>query len=362
MPVWIWQKSTWPEFQYDAARLRPLEDRFLHLGGLAVANLDYLSPSDKTAIKISLFEEEAVETSAIEGEVLDRASVQSSLRRHMGLMAAGRSHPREAGIAEMMTHIGKSFEDPLTEEMLCQWHRLVVAGRSDVDEVGRYRTDPSPMQVVSGPDHDRTVHYEAPPSSAVPHEMARFLLWFNASRENVPALTRAGLAHLWYETVHAFEDGNGRIGRSISQKALGQAIGAPPISMLSEIITRNKVAYYDALNAAQKGGSVHDWLTWFAETALAAQARTIERIRFIIMKTRLLDTHMTTLNARQRKAVLRLFDAGPDGFKGGLSAQNYIKITGATVPTTTRDLADLADRGILRREGEKRYTRYYLAV
>ncbi|MDF2813696.1 MAG: Fic family protein [Microvirga sp.] len=362
MTQWIWEQPGWPSLNYNVPALRGLEDRYLHLSGVAVGTIHHLPEDRKTAIKIDLFEEEAIDTSLIEGEILDRASVQSSLRRSLGLSAPFRQRERENGVAELMTAVASSFSTDLTTETLCAWHHLVVAGRGDVDEVGRYRTHPATMQIISGPIGRERIHYTAPPSESVPAEMDRFLAWFNGSPATTPALARAGIAHLWFETIHPFEDGNGRIGRAIAQMALGQAIGSAPIAMLSEIITRSKTAYYDGLNAAQRGGSLDDWLNYFAQTTIAAQERTIQRIRFIMAKTRFLDTHSKQMNDRQRKAVMRMFDAGPDGFVGGLSATNYRSITKATVPTTTRDLNDLVDIGVLRREGERRYARYHLTI
>lgn len=360
MTKWLWQFENWYGFQYDADTLRPFEDQFLHLTGKAVGSLVSLTDEGKTALQIALFEEEAIETSGIEGEVLDRISVQKSLRRHLGLSAASHRSEREIGVAELMTAMCNSFDKPLTDKELCNWHRLVVSGRRDIREVGQYRTDPALMEVVSGPVGRETVHYVAPPSADVPSEMARFVDWFNDAQNKVPAIARAGIAHLWFETIHPFEDGNGRVGRAVAQKALGQAIGSVPIAMLSEIINRTKNRYYDTLNVAQRGGGVDQWLDYFARTVVAAQERTIQRIGFVAAKTRFLDHFSSQLNERQNKAVHRMFEAGPDGFIGGLSAANYRTITGATVPTTTRDLNELVDAGILHKQGELKYSRYYL--
>lgn len=164
-----------------------------------------------------------------------------------------KSRPRENGVAELMTDLTSTFGQPLDEQTLCDWHQLIIAGDPEIKEIGHYRTDLGAMNVVSGPIGHERIHYTAPPSKQVPAEMGRLIAWFNSSRSELSALTRAGLAHLRFETIHPLEDGNGRIGRAIAQKALGQAVGSAPIAMLSEVISRAKNAY-DALNAAQRGG------------------------------------------------------------------------------------------------------------
>jgi Fic family protein len=222
------------------------------------------------------------------------------------------------------------------------------------------------MEVVSGALHAPTVHFAAPPSSKIAKEMARFVTWFNrtapAASKPLPALTRAGIAHLYFESIHPFEDGNGRIGRAIAEKALAQCFGHPTLIALAATILSRRKAYYAALEAANKGIEVTAWLSWFAGIVIEAQRRTTARVEFLIEKTRLLDRLRGELNPRQEKALLRMLREGPEGFKGGLSAGNYATITGASAATATRDLADLVDKGALLRAGERRYARYHIAV
>jgi len=308
---------------------------------------------------------EAVTTSEIEGEILNRASVQSSIQRQLGLTADRRRiSPTEQGIAELMIDLYRTIHVPLTQETLFGWHGMAMSGRSDLQDVGRYRTSAEPMQIVSDAMRELKVHFEAPPSKKVPAEMARFLEWFNRTApdgpEPLPALTRAGVAHLYFECIHPFEDGNGRIGRAIAEKALIQGLGETILIALGTAILKHHRGYYDALEAANKQNEVSEWLVWFAAIALEAQHRTTAHVEFLIAKTRLLDRVRGHLNDRQRKAVLRMLEEGPEGFKGGLSAGNYSTITGATAATTTRDLADLVDKGVLVRSGERRYARYRL--
>lgn len=365
--TWNWQKTDWPNFRWDRARLEAAEKQFLLSGGMFVGTVRHLGKEERDQLTIEAMSSEAVTTSEIEGEILDRASVQSSLRKQLGLATDERRiRPAERGIAEMMVDLYRSFAEPLSAEMLFRWHRLVMSGSRNLRDVGHYRTSTEPMQVVSGPVHEPRVHFEAPPSSRVPSEMKRFIAWFSRTapggEEPLPALTRAGIAHLFFESIHPFEDGNGRIGRAIAEKALAQSLGQPTLTALAATILAHRKSYYEALEAANKENEITPWLMWFAGIAIEAQRRTIALVDFLIDKTRLLDRLKGQLNARQEKVLLRMFREGPDGFKGGLSAGKYSTITGASPATTTRDLADLVDKGALVRNGERRYARYHLRV
>jgi len=365
--AWNWQRTDWPNFRRDPARLEAAEKQFLVNGGVFVGAVRHLVKKEHDQLAVEAMSTEAVSTSEIEGEILDRASVQSSLRKQLGLATDERRvRPAERGIAEMMVDVYRSFADPLSEEMLFRWHRMVMSGSRNARDVGRYRTRAEPMQVVSGPVGEARVHFEAPPSARVPSEMERFIAWFNRTaprrEEPLSVLTRAGIAHLYFESIHPFEDGNGRIGRAIAEKALAQSLGQPTLTALAATILARQKSYYEALEAANKENEITRWLMWFAGVAIEAQRRTIALVEFLIDKTKLLDRLKGQLNARQEKALLRMFREGPHGFRGGLSAGKYITITGASPATTTRDLADLVAKGALVREGERRYARYHLNV
>jgi Fic family protein len=178
----------------------------------------------------------------------------------------------------------------------------------------------------------------------------------------LPALTRAGVTHLYFESVHPFEDGNGRIGRALAEKSLAQSLGQPSLIALAATILARRARYYTVLEAANKSNEITEWLAWFAGTTIEAQRRTLAFIEFLIDKTKLLDRIRGQINDRQQKALLRMFKEGPEGFQGGMSAGKYSTITGASPATTTRDLADLTERGALIREGERRHARYKLSV
>jgi Fic family protein len=361
---WNWQQPNWPNFVWDEDKLARAEILFAENAGIAIGTTQHLDDDSRETLTIEIMSGEACDTSAIEGEVLDRDSVQSSIRRHLGLKADRRARPAEAGIAEMMVDLYRNLASPLDHETLFGWHRMVMNGRRDLADIGGYRRHDDPMQIVSGPVHRPRIHFEAPPSERMTAEMDRFLAWFQdtmpAGPTPLPAITRAGISHIWFESLHPFEDGNGRIGRAIVGKALSQGLSTPALTAVAGTLLERRKAYYQALEAASHDLDVTDWLTWFADAVIEAQQRSLTWIRFILDKTRLLGRVRDQLNTRQEKAVLRMFEAGPEGFVGGMSAGNYMSITGAPSATATRDLADLVERGVLRRTGERKATRYYL--
>jgi len=244
------------------------------------------------------------------------------------------------------------------------WHRMLMSGERRLHVIGGYRTHADPMQVVSGRADRPKVHFEAPPSSAMAAEMELFVRWFNKTAptgiEPLPPLIRAGIAHLYFVAIHPFEDGNGRIGRALSEKSLAQNLGQPSLIALSYTIERARNAYYDALERNNKELEITDWLVYFGEMVIEAQRNTIKRVDFYVAKTKLYDRVRGKLNTRQEKVIARMFREGIDGFQGGLSAENYITIAKTSRATATRDLQDLVAVGALTRTGELRHTRYHL--
>lgn len=362
---WNWEKPDWPDFSWNAGRLAASEEKFLLETGKYIGVAKHLKPGEHEELTVQAMSSEALKTSEIEGEILDRVSVQSSIQRQLGLKTdRKKSKPAEDGIAKVMVNLYKRFAAPLDEELLFSWHKMLFQSETGMKNIGCYRTSKEPMQVVSGALYLPKVHFEAPPSFIVPKEMRSLIRWFNRSgpggKKPLPALTRAGIAHLYFVSVHPFEDGNGRIARALAEKALSQNLGQPTLIALAATILARRKAYYEILEAANKQNEITAWLCWFADAAIEAQRRTIQQVEFLIYKTRLLDRVRGQVNERQEKVVLRILKEGPEGFKGGLSAGNYATISGASPATTTRDLTDLMDKGVLSRTGEKRHTRYYL--
>ena len=362
---WNWEKPGWPNFTYDSTALEPLEKRFLLQSGEFIGAFKHIGADDQDTLKIELIGDEAVKTSEIEGEILNRDSVQSSLRHQLGLGAEKPGIlPAERGIAEMMVDLYRSFANALTDKTMFDWHRMLLSGDTSIQVIGGYRTHADAMQVVSGPIHKRTVHFEAPASSRVPDEMKQFVTWFNdtapGGKTPLSPLTRAGIAHLYFVCIHPFEDGNGRIARALAEKSLAQNLGHPSLIALAYTIERARKAYYSALERNNKDIEITDWLVYFADTINRAQGNTIKRVDFYIAKAKLYEQLRGKLNERQDKVIARMFREGIDGFRGGLSAENYITITKTSRATATRDLQDLVTMGALTKTGELRHTRYYL--
>jgi Fic family protein len=362
---WNWENPDWPNFTYDSTQLEPSGRRFLLQSGEFIGAFKHIGAEDQDTLRIELIGDEAVKTSEIEGEILNRDSVQSSLRYQLGLGAERPGiTPAERGIAKMMVDLYRSFADALTEKTMFDWHRMLLSGDRSIRVIGGYRTHAEAMRVISGPIHRPIVHFEAPPSSHVPAEMKQFVTWFNdtAPGGNTPLspLTRAGIAHLYFVCVHPFEDGNGRIGRAVAEKSLAQNLGQPSLIALAYTIERKRADYYAALERNNKEIEITDWLKYFANTILEAQNNAIRRVDFYVAKAKFYQKHRGALNARQQKVIARIFREGIDGFEGGLSADNYISISGTSRATATRDLQDLVEKGALTRTGELRHTRYQL--
>ena len=365
---WNWQKPDWPDFSYQSSQIDEYEKRLLINTGLAFGAFKHINADDKRLLTVELISNEALKTSEIEGEYLNRDSLQSSICRQFGLTTADHRKipPAEQGIAEMMVDLYRHYDAALSHESLFNWHSMLCNGRTDLKDIGRYRTHLDPMQIVSGPIYAPHIHFQAPPSAQMQAEMAGFINWFNQTGPNgqtpLPALTRAGIAHLYFVCIHPFENGNGRIGRAIVEKALAQCLGQPTLIAIAYTIEKNKKAYYAALEKSNRQNEITVWLKYFSETILTAQAYTQNWIEFLIQKTRLFDRLRGELNPRQEKALVRLCREGPAGFTGGLSAEKYINITSAPRATATRDLQDLVSKKALVRTGDRKHTRYYLCL
>ncbi|WP_438751104.1 Fic family protein [Pararhizobium sp. O133] len=363
--IWNWTQKGWPQFTYDAVQLTPFENRFLASSGEIIGAVRHLSDEERDLLRIELLSDEAVKTSEIEGEMLDRLSVQSSLRRQFGLNVDTRPvKPQERGIAEMMIDVYRSWSHRLDHETMFRWHGMLMSGNRHIGTIGGYRVYDDAMQIVSGRHDKPTIHYEAPPSRQVPEEMTTYVEWFNRSAPDgatpLPAVTRAGLGHLYFESIHPFEDGNGRLGRALAEKSLAQNLGRPSLVALAHTLENGRRTYYDQLERNQRTLDVTEWLVYFAETVLEALETTLKRVAFYIAKAHFYDRFRGQFNDRQEKAIARMFREGPAGFLGGLSAENYIAITRTSRATATRDLVDLVTKGALSRKGERRHTRYAL--
>ncbi|WP_114861699.1 Fic family protein [Azospirillum brasilense] len=364
MVTYIWQREEWPSFRWDGNRLLLPLARARHRQGLLLGKMSDIGFAAQRDAELVALSEEVVKTSAIEGEMLNPASVRSSVARRLGLPEAGPMpvDRQVEGVVSVVMDASRNHACPLTEERLHGWHAaLFPTGRSGGEriDVARWRTDRlGAMQVVSNPFSPRpTIHYEAPPARRVASEMAVFLRWFNAGREIDPLL-RAGLAHLWFVTIHPMDDGNGRIARAVADLAMAQAEGTGQrFYSLSAAIERDRTRYYDALEAPQKGDlDITDWLVWFAEcyerAILAAEAMT-ERV---VNAARFWKTHAAhPFNGRQRQVLGMLLG----GFDGPITAKRWTGLCGCSPDTAQRDMSALVGLGLLARNpGGGRSTSY----
>lgn len=363
--TWNWEHNNWPDFLWDRDSMVKLEEIFLHQSGIVSGTIKHFDDDDSARFIVEVLTTEALKTSEIEGEILNRDSVQVSIQRNFGLETDHRRvEPAEQGIADMMTDLYHNYNEPLSHSMLHRWHNMITQERQDIKSIGQYRTHPEPMQVVSGPLHRPVVHFEAPPSKIVQNQMNIFLEWYNSTSSNgsttLSALTRASIAHLYFVSIHPFEDSNGRIARAIAEKSLSEYVNKPALTLLSQTIDANKKEYYNALERNNKDLEITGWLNYFSKTLLDAQSQSLELIEFLIEKTKLYDRTKDLLNNRQSKVINRMFREGPKGFLGGLSTKNYLSITGTSRATATRDLQDLVQKEILIQIGTRKSTRYFL--
>jgi Fic family protein len=371
--AYIWQHADWPEFRHNAdAWARPLAAARLEQGK-ALGRLLEIGLTESVSIERRIWTDEAVATAAIEGEKLDFETVRSSVMRRLGEEGAGQRASRNVdGLLDVMQDALRSYRDELGSDRLHRWQAaLFPAGTSGITRiaVGRYRDHAEPMQIVSGAIGREKVHYEAPPSTAVPTEMGRFLARWNETRprlkSGVDGIIRAAIAHLWLETIHPFEDGNGRIGRALIDMALAQDADSPQrYCSMSRQLLANRSAYYDAINAAQRGNlDVTPWVLFFIEQFRSACVASQEIVQAASEKTRFwARISNVQLNERQRKALQRMLDAGKDGFEGGMSAEKYGRLTSISKATATRDLSDLLHAGVLVTTGQLKSTRYWLNI
>jgi Fic family protein len=330
----------------------------------AIKHIEGVSKDD---LLVEILSNEALKTSEIEGEILNRDSVQSSIKKNLGLSVENRKiPPAEFGISEMMVDLYLNFYKPLNHNQLFEWHKMITNGGRDLTDIGRYRTHESPMQVVSGRLDKPTVHFEAPPSKSMETEMEQFISWFNEihlpNNNSILPLVKAGLTHVYFVCIHPFEDGNRRIARALVEKSIALNTGQPTLISLSHTIEANKKKYYQALEDNNTKLEITDWLNYFGQTIIETQKDTLKRIDFIIEKTKFFERYKSELNKRQNSVILRLFDAGYTGFDRGLSAKNYIKIAKTSESTATRDLKDLTDKKILIKTGTLKSSRYQLNI
>lgn len=367
MKQYIWQQNTWPHFTWDSdALLSPLGECRL-LQGKLISKLETLGLIPDQQAQADILVEETVKTAAIENEQLDVRSVRSSVARRLGLPSAEMPFDRRIDdLVSVLLDATRNYELPLTQDRLWGWQAaLFPSGYSGMHKikVGGWRDSEEPMRVISGPIGREKIHYEAPPSADLDMEMSLFLKWFAESRGNLEGIIRAGLAHLWFVTIHPFDDGNGRLARAITDMAMAQDDNqqARYYSLSSQVMA-DRESYYDTLEKTQKGSChVTGWLVWFLKCFSRAMEHSEEIMNGAWSKAHFWQQYeQLKLSDRQKKVVNRLLDAGPDGFEGGMTTQKYASMTHCSRATAFRELDQLSEMGVLQRVGQGRAVRYRL--
>ena len=363
-----WQQKDWKKFSYDTNRLEEAMYEFSEKVGHSKGVLSVLSKEQHTQTLLDVLVSEAIKTSEIEGEYLSRKDVMSSVKKNIGLAydTDGFRDIRAKGIAEMVVEVYKTYKAALTEEVICEWHKMLFTKKTNIT-IGKWRSHTEPMQIVSGSVGKEIIHFEAPPSVEVPKEMVDFIKWFNDTApgglsEIKFAPIRAGIAHLYFESIHPFEDGNGRIGRAIAEKALLQTLGYPLLLSLSTTLEKNKNEYYNSLKAAQSTNIITDWLSFFTDSILSSLDASEEMIKFTLKKAKFFDAYKGRINERQEKVIRKILDAGLDGYIGGMTAKKYMQITKVSKSTATRELQQLNVLEIFKVTGKGRSTSYSLVL
>lgn len=357
--LWIWQRSGWPQFTCLQDKLSPALARARLAQGKILGATRLLDTHLTREAIASILVEDGLTTSAIEGEKLNLDTVRSSVAQHLGLPTAGLPAPVRAvdGLIEVLLDATQQYSTPLTiERLLCWQAALFPSGYSGLHRVrsGALRGD-TPMQVVSGHIGHEQVHFIAPPRQGLELELEHFLTWFNANEANSDGLIRAGLAHLWFVTLHPFEDGNGRLARAITDMALAQdERTSMRFFSLSAQILRERTSYYTHLERTQKGGlDVTEWLTWFLTQIEAAATAAQQTITNTLAKARFWLHHQaSSLNERQHKVLNCLLDAGLKGFEGGMNTRKYMSLTKTSRVTAYRELSELVAKGCLAPTGK----------
>jgi len=364
--VYIHQQKNWPVFTWDSALLLPLLASVRHKQGRLKGYMETLGFATRSETTLQTLTLDVLKSTEIEGERLNPEQVRSSIARRLGMDIAGLvpADRDVEGVVEMMLDATQNHRQRLTKSRLFAWHAaLFPTGRSGMHKltVGAWRTgDKGPMQVVSGAMGKEKVHYEAPDAELLHQEMTTFLKWFNAD-DGMDAVLKSGVAHLWFVTIHPFDDGNGRMARALADMQLARADGdAQRFYSMSAQIRLERKEYYEILEKTQKGNlDVTEWLVWYLDWLDRALSATEKRLQGVLRKTRFWDAHAATaINERQRLMVNKLFD----GFEGKLNTSKWAKIAKCSADTALRDVQDLLQKGVLRKEeAGGRSTSYVLA-
>lgn len=368
---WIWQQPGWPNFYWDESLLaNPLADTEA-LQSKLLGRINAAAYTNDRETQLDALLQNIIQSSAIEGEMLNAGSVRSSLAKRLGVNRGGIGSvtAQSEGLAELLIDATQNYDEPLSLERLFRWHSCLFPDYTDGTfhledlNIGGLR-GPDDMQVVSGPHNRRTVHFLAPPKEGLEKQLQEFLDWVNTSREDqdLHPILRAGLAHLWFVTLHPFDDGNGRLARAINDYALAQAEHqSVRFYAVAASIMEHRRDYYAVLESTQKSTlDVTEWLKWFLKIFRETLLNALDRIGLVLVKARFWQLHgQDVLNTKQVKVLNRLLDAGPMGFEGGLSATKYKSMADVSKATATRHIGELLQKEcIVKSAAGGRSTRY----
>jgi len=354
---YIWQKGEWPHFKWDSEELIHELGKARKAQGKIIAQADFIGLEAQADLVV----EEALTTSTIEGEKLNKKNVRSSVAKRLGLPAAGlpESQRHVDGLVQMLLDATQNANEALTQKRLFGWHAgLFPTGHSGIHSisVAKWRTGSEPMRVISQRGDKEIIHYEAPSSKKIPAEMKQFLEWWKRSRDTVDGLIRAGLAHFWFVSIHPFDDGNGRIARAITDMALTQDEQTQRrLYSLSAQILKERNSYYEVLEESQKeSADITRWLNWFLKAYRNAIANSQGVIDKALKVSQFWQEHKhIEMNERQLKVVNKILENGAAQFEGGMTNKKYVSITKTSPATAKRDLADLEKKGILKKNSSK---------
>ena len=363
--IYNWQHLDWPNFIFDDSVIDSLCMKVaLELGELK-GLIDSLPNDIQQETILQFMISEAIKTSEIEGEFFSRQDIMASIKKNLGIGDnLDQIRDKNAqGIGKLMVTVRNSYAEKLTEFTIKQWHSILMEYSKRVNP-GEYRTGDEPMQIVSGGFDKEIIHFEAPPSHQILIEMNNFIKWYNDFEVHTTdiknILIKTSISHLYFESVHPFEDGNGRIGRAIAEKCLSESLNRPVLISISSTIEQNKKQYYESLKQAQRKLEITDWIFYFSTLILESHKNAKQTVLFTLNKTKFIDQFKNQMNERQKKAVLKMFENEISGFEGGMTAKKYVSINKTSRATATRDLLDLTEKSIMTSQGEGRSRSYGL--
>lgn len=361
---YFWQHREFPNFHFKIEEYSSHFQEFAAQLGEVNGLFVNVSEANKKEIILQVILSEALKTSEIEGEYFSREDVMSSLQKQLGISdyVTPSKDKRANAISELMIQVRNDYQNPLSLQMLREWHQTLMKIDKTVRE-GEWRTSTDAMQIISGRAGKIEIHFEAPPSKELPQLLVEFEKWYqNFSYHEIGqigrAMLRSALVHLYFETLHPFEDGNGRIGRALAEKALAETLEKSVVISISKKIEENKKEYYETLKHTQRTQEISKWLDYFFNILIEAQKEVKETVLYVIEKALYFDRFKTQLNERQLKAIQKMTEKGKDNFEGGMTAKKYITITKTSKATATRDLQLLFEIGAFIREGDGRSVKY----